>query len=495
MRLVPHLSSLVRPKLLLAIVGASLAAAILVAPDSGRTVEAVGGVTLGAGGEFHAVEPFRVLDTRDASAGSLAGVRTTGPLSSAPEIVVPISGRGDIPNFGDADRNGFDDDVLAVVVNITVVEPTRPGYLTAFGTGTPSPARETSVVNFRSGDVVPNTAIIRLGVGGSLSMRLVTPSGIGGSHVVVDVSGWFSSSEHDVRGARTVAVPPARIFDSHEPRFAPVPSGRAWQRTIPIHGAVDMYDSTRRVIPDDPDVVGVIVNLTGDRPSAATYVSLLGDPVASEDDVSTSNLNLVAGQTRANLAIVPVPDDGDLTLFNLRGDVRLIIDVVGYLLAGVDERSTAGRVVPLVAPFRVFDTREAEFGSQRLPARYAEDWNFDDFVADVRIDGRWVGEQRGLFGNLTATGLTRQSPSFPAAKSYLTAFPSPANGARPGASTLNVVEGDSVPNLVLLSYGPTEYQDDAFDPPVPVPVDHGVAVFNWSGFVHYLLDVYAVVLD
>lgn len=495
MRSVPKLTSFVRPKVALSVIGAVLGVAIMLGPDGGRSVEAVGGGTLGAGGEFHSVEPFRVLDTRSPSAGSLTGPRPSGPVASAPEIVVPISGRGGIPAFEDADRDGFDDDVLAVVVNITVVEPTRPGYAKAFGTGTPSPARETSVVNFRGGDVVPNTAIIRLGMDGAMSIRLVTPSGPGESHVVVDVSGWFSSSAYPVRGARTITIPPVRIFDSQDRRFAPAPSGPAWQRTIPIRGSVDMNDGGSQVVPDDADVVGVILNVTGDRPSTSTFVSLLGDPVESVDDVGTSNLNLVPGQTRANLAIVPVPSDGDLTLFNQRGDVRLIIDVVGYLIAGVDEDSTTGRVVPLVAPFRALDTREAEFGSQRIPARYAEDWSFDEFVADVRIDGRWVGAQRGLFGNLTATGLTRQGPSFPAAKSYLTAYPSPADGDRPGSSTLNLVEGENVPNLVLLSYGPTSFEDDSVDPPVTVPVEHGVAVFNWSGLVHYLLDVYAVVLD
>lgn len=468
---------------------AALVAAVAVIPGDDRRVEAVSGGDLGAGGEFQSIEPVRVLDTRLPSAGDLFGRQASAATpGTAPEIVLPLDDPSfGLPSFTDVDRDGFDDNVLAVVVNITVVAPTRPGYLKAFGKGTPE--GETSVVNFAAGEDTPNTAIIRLGRDASLSMRIVTWQGAGSADVVVDMTGWFSSSDYSTPGARTVTIPPVRIFDSHEPQFAPTPSGRSWQRTLDIRGAVDMFDTRRVVVPEE--AVGVIVNVTGDNPVSPTYVSLLPDRVASSELVRTSNLNLYPGMTRANLSIMPLPADGQLTLFNYQGDVRLILDVVGYLIAADDPTSRTGRVVPLVAPFRAFDTRLPEHGSQQLPAAFAEDWSFDEFVADVKVDGVWVGAQQGLFGNLTATGLVRQAPWYPIAKTYLTAYPSPADGDRPFSSTLNLEEGEDVPNLVLLSYGPTTIDDDGTD----VVVDNGVAVFNWSGYVHYLLDVYAVVLD
>ena len=66
----------------------------------------------------------------------------------------------------------------------------------------------------------------------------------------------------------------------------------------------------------------------------------------------------------------------------------------------------------------------------------------------------------------------------------MTAFPTPAgaSGAPPEASNLNLVENESVPNMALLKYG-----DDAANP-------YRVRIYNYNGFVHYLVDVSAVVL-
>ena len=464
---------------------AAAAVGIAVSPDGGRTVEAVAGGTLGAGGEFHSIVPDRVLDTRNAGLDiAPAGRKATGPLASAPILDVPVVGKAGLPAFTDNDRDGFDDNVLAVVVNITVIAPTRAGYLRAFGTGTPE--GDTSVVNFRANERVPNSAVLRPGKDGEISLRLITPEGVGSANIAVDVSGWFSSSAYDTRGARTVTIDPARIFDSRTSQFGAAPLGTLGQKNIPIRGAQQM-GTTTEVVPDDDNVVGVILNVTGinRRPnSTITFASVLPEPVASLAQVPTSNLNLDPGQLRANMAIVPVPADGDLTLLNSAGSAHYIVDVVGYLLAGQPADSRTGRIVPLVAPFRAFDTRSPEHFAQRLGPARAEDWSFDAFVNDVKIGSEPVGPQQGFFGNLTATGLQRQYPWAPV-QTFLTAYPSPANqaGGPPNVSNVNLGEGVAVPNLALMRYGSAGGDD------------HQIAVYNSEGYVHYLLDVYAVVLS
>lgn len=470
----------------LAAAAAAVAVGVIASPGGGRTIEAAGG-TLGAGGEFHEIVPDRVFDSRDAaldiSYGSIpAGRKPTGPLATAPEIVVPIVGEGGLPAFVDDDSDGFDDNVLAVVVNITVISPNHSGYLRAFGTGTTQ--GETSVVNFSGGQRVPNSAIIRPGQNGAISLRLITPDGVGDSHVAVDVSGWYSTSEWDENGARTVAIDPARIYDSRDAQFGAAPVGAGGQVDITMRGAKRMGTSSV-VVPDDPDVVGVIVNITGVNKlpgSKPTYVSILPAKVSNASEVTTSNLNLDTGGFRANLAIVPLATgDDDLTLFNFDGQIHLIVDVVGYLLAGQDPDTTAGRIVPIEAPFRALDTRKTEHYAQPLGPARAEDWSFDAFVDDVAIDGDPVGEQVGFFGNLTATGLQRQYP-WADVQTFLTAYPSPATPSPPNVSNLNLGEGVAVPNMALLRYGSG------------TGGDHEIAVYNSQGYVHYILDVYAVVL-
>jgi hypothetical protein len=58
----------------------------------------------------------------------------------------------------------------------------------------------------------------------------------------------------------------------------------------------------------------------------------------------------------------------------------------------------------------------------------------------------------------------------------------PGGTAQPVASNLNVFEGESVPNMSLLRYG-TVGTDN-----------YVVQAFNGYGSLHYLLDVYAVIL-
>ena len=465
----------------IAAVAAAAAVGFVASPGGGRTIAAVDPGDRGAGGEYHAVVPDRIVDSRTGL--QLAGPQTTAPTASAPVIDVDLLGRAGVPATIDADGNGFDDQVLAVVVNITVIDPTRQGYLQAYPTG--AAAGETSVVNFKPGERVPNSAIIRPGRDGRMSIRMVTNSGVGSAHVAIDVSGWFSTSGYHTNGARTVATTPARIFDSREVSgAAPFRSGT--HRELRVRGATTLGTSTV-VVPDDPNVTGVIVNVTGVNDlsgSTRTFVSLLQEPPADPNGVTTSNLNLAPGQRRANLAIVPVPDDGTLTIFNRNGATHVVIDVVGYLRTGDDPATTTGRVVPLVAPFRALDTRQTEHAAVPLGPARAEDWSFDAFVDDVKIGTDPVGPQQGLFGNLTATDLEPQYPWAPV-RTFVTNYPSPATqpGGPPTASNLNLGEGMAVPNLTLMRYGSVDGSDNQ------------VAVYNRNGYVHYLLDVYAVVLS
>ena len=468
-----------------------VAATLVVSPGDQRSVQAVGD-PLGAGGEFHSLTPTRILDTRDRDLDVKPfGRKPTDNLSAGQPFDVPIAGLGGLPEFVDDDKDGFDDNVLAVVVNITVIAPTQLGYLRAFPTGvTPEPA--TSVVNFLANANVPNTAVIRPGEGGKIGIRLVTPQAPGRADVAIDISGWISTSGYTAganggRGARLIPIPPIRAYDSELAKFGGSTLGARSQTKVPIRGAVDAT-KPGKPIPDNAKVVGAVVNVTGVNTfgrSVPTYISALPDRVKAGDKPSTSTVNLQVGQVRANLAILPVGTDGSINLFNLAGEIRLVVDVMGYLLDDEPVDTNSGRVVPLVAPFRAFDTRQKDFNAQPLGPGRAEDWSFDSFVRDVNIDGEWVGPQSGLLGNLTATGLQRQFSYAPVA-SFLTVYPSPpelADGAPPKISNINIVEGDTVPNLALLRYG------GSVDDP------HQLRFYNRAGYVDYLLDVYAVVLS
>ena len=112
-------------------------------------------------------------------------------------------------------------------------------------------------------------------------------------------------------------------------------------------------------MPDDGSVTAVILNLTGTEAARTTFVQ--ATPTGTSG--TTSSLNLLPGQNKANLAMVPLSADGRAHFFNLFGPMQLIADVVGYYQkAGTDDESRAGRVVPLASPFRAIETRAAGGG-------------------------------------------------------------------------------------------------------------------------------------
>ena len=200
--------------------------------------------------------------------------------------------------------------------------------------GAAAPEGTTSVVNFFPGTVIPNTAIIRPGQDGKMSMRLVSPTAPGTADIAVDITGWFSTTSFGERGDRVIAIDPIRVYDSELAQFGGVTLKGRTQKRIPIRGAAEASQPNTTVIPNDPSVVGVIANITGVNAFAGsqpTYISALPEPVAGGQFPDTSTVNLVAGQIRANMAILPVGADGSIHISNLQGEARMVVDVVAYL--------------------------------------------------------------------------------------------------------------------------------------------------------------------
>ncbi|MEI7547773.1 MAG: hypothetical protein WCK21_06915 [Actinomycetota bacterium] len=458
-------------------------------------VAAAGACTYCAGGEYHPVAPVRIFDSRHSvETPNSAGINDVAPLgakpmsSSKPTFDVQLLGAlADTP--GSPLAGLASNDVLAVMLSITIVQPTGEGWLAAFPTGS-SPSTLSSILNFSAGQTVPNLAIVRPGAGGKLTVQLFSPKASTGQ-VLIDLQGWYSSSSYvgnpgvdgDERGTRLIPVSPARIMETRTEYGGTGPLGAGGVRKLAIRG-VDGVGSpvVTDVVPNRPTVEGVLLNVTAVEPTAVTHISVVPDqPVGSP---TTSNLNLTPGVIKANQVAVPLGDiatdpNGDIFFFNLNGSTNLVVDVVGYF-ERIPDDTRQGRVVPLAAPFRAFDTREViPFGGVTLGAGQSEVWSFLNFAASVTIGGVSVGKQSAVIGNLTNANLYRLYPSVPV-RSFLTVYP--ADVPRPNVSNLNTTEGPPVPNMALLMYGTAPGKEQQ------------VSVFNPYGNTHYLFDVSAVVL-
>lgn len=419
---------------------------------------------LGAGGEYFPVTPTRIFDTND-----------SGRVSANGEFDVSVVGVGGVPA----------DDVLAVAVNVTLVDAPGRGFVSVRPSDYDASGDiPTSLINFETdGQTVPNFGIIGVGSDGKLTIDIESQIP-GDVRVAVDVFGWVAKSAFEGGGdiveddgARMETVTPQRILDTR--------GGGA----LGTQESVEVDVLGQGPVPDDANVSAVVINLTGinNRPdSTTTYLSASSDRVPSgRAEANSSNGNYPAGVIKANLAIVPLNADGNIFVFNRQGETDVAIDVVGYLEEGGADDGRTGRIVPLQSPFRSFDTRDADFGNRKLGFSSWEDWSFSDFAQSVSLNGVEVGLQGGLVGNLTAVGL-ESNPGFSNTKSFLTLNPTTAAGfdEAPGNSNLNFREGGAVANASVVTYGTNGEGDDNM-----------VSAYNADGSVHYILDVYAVVLD
>ena len=119
-----------------------------------------------------AISPLRVLDTRD---GNGAPTGAVGPQSVTR---VQLEGRPGLPSSG----------MGAVILNVTVTQPTANGFITVYPSGVDRPTA--SNLNMQPGQTVPNLVIAKVGAGGAVDLF----NSAGSSHLVADVVGWFNAS-------------------------------------------------------------------------------------------------------------------------------------------------------------------------------------------------------------------------------------------------------------------------------------------------------------
>src|SRR4029079_11804967 len=106
-----------------------------------------------------------------------ADTRSTAALASGEVRTLPLAASCGIPA-----------EAKAVAVNLTMLDASGPGHLTAWPSGAPEPA--TSVLNFVPGMARANNAVLALSSGGAVDVQAVIGGG-GSVQMLIDVSGYF----------------------------------------------------------------------------------------------------------------------------------------------------------------------------------------------------------------------------------------------------------------------------------------------------------------
>ena len=252
--------------------------------------------TPGPAGFFAPLPPQRLLDTRTGVGASAARVGAQGSID------VQLTGRGGVPQTG----------VAAVVLNVTVTNPSAASYLTVFPTAGTAPV--VSNLNFTAGQTVPNRVIVKVGSGGKVTFF----NAAGTVDVIADVGGWYSDASNPAAtGAGFIGVTPTRILDT---RLLGASLNPGEARVLPVARA----PVPSLLSPTPPRAV--VLNVTVTNPSSYSYLTVFPEgsvPLASD-------LNFVPGQTVPNMVVVKVASDGSIRLFNAAGTVDVVVDLVGW---------------------------------------------------------------------------------------------------------------------------------------------------------------------
>jgi hypothetical protein len=272
----------------------------------------------GVGGQFFPLTPYRAADTRDegwqVDPGSYVEVAFTYRSGSDPTF----------------DVNSH---VRAVAINITAVNPTDSGFLTAWSGAGAVP--NASTLNFTRGKIVPNMAVIPTrrcddySWCGDGQIIRIQNTGSGYVDVVVDVLGFYDDGTLG-DGLNFTPVTPTRITDTRVGLGIPsvLRAGSINTETVPEQ----FQEST---------FYALSANATGISPTASTFLSFWPNvPGLGRPDVST--LNLSAGEIKPNATVLGLADN-QFNVFNLAGNTHLVVDVSGVFayLGHLDASSEA----------------------------------------------------------------------------------------------------------------------------------------------------------
>jgi hypothetical protein len=326
-----------------------------------------------------------------------------------------VTGVGGVPPTG----------VTAVALNVTVTGASGPdSYLTVWPRGAPRPLA--SNLNFSAGVSVPNLVIAGVGTDGRISVF----NNRGTVDVVADVQGWYSNTQV---GSSYVPVNPARLLDTRS--ASAVGPGGTVQLDVTGVGGVPATG-----------VTAVVLNMTVDRASGPESYLTVWPSGAPRP--TASNLNFSSGPASTNSVVAQVGADGNVSIYNNLGSTDVIADVAGWF------GPSAGSPYFSISPIRILDTRS---GLGKVG---------QGGTIDVQVAGQGGVPATGV--SAVVLNVTATEPTAP--DSYLTLFP--AGTARPLASNLNFVAGETVPNLVV------------------VRVQNGrVSIYNNAGATHVVADV------
>ena len=279
----------------------------------------------GAASTFVALPTKRIMDTR-----SGLGVRK-GAIAAGGTVSLTVVGVGGVPSTG----------VTAVEVDLTALDQTLGGYVTAYPYGEARP--NASDLNFGADQVLTNLVSVPIAQG---KIQLYNAAA-GTIDLIVDVVGYFTTS---TSGSLYTAVTPSRIVNT-------ATGLGAAKAKVAAHGSLTVTVAGAGGVPSTGvTAVALDVTASGSTGNGFLVSYAPGGTVPAGTDVTYRT-----GQAHTGLIVVPLVQGKFVINNGGPQSVDLAMDVEGYY-----EPGTGSGFQP-VGPVRVLDDRSGLGGAGATP--------------------------------------------------------------------------------------------------------------------------------
>ena len=211
----------------------------------------------------------------------------------------------------------------AALLNLTMTEGVRTGYITADSCSALTAGPQTrSNGNYTRNTSIANLAVVPFDTDGTACIVNEQPV-----NIIADLQGAFTPSAPD----RFTALAPTRVLDT---RRGPKPAA----------------GTIVRVATGQTGATSALVNLTMTEADTAGYITADRCSTLTAGPQTKSNGNYTPGTNIANLAVVPLDNDGSFCIYTER-TAHLLVDLQGTFAPG----GTLG--FQRIDPTRLTDTR------------------------------------------------------------------------------------------------------------------------------------------
>lgn len=358
--------------------------------------------------EYVPIVPTRVLETRTIPARGISAINYPANKTPKDGEVVRFKVAGTLPVDGDTTRIA-PVDAEAVVLNVTGVNVSADGFVTAWDCATDRPV--VSNVNLSRLDPASTIGLIDPDARANLVVTKTDAEGYvclyvqHGTDLVADLNGYFPPN------APYLAKPPLRVLETRAGEVG-------FSQTKPLPGTVITIDLAGRI---EAGAKAVVLNITGVNTDAAGFVTVWdcqGPPP------TTSNLNLPGGLHATPNLVVSRLSPTQTVCLETNVSTDLVVDLFGEF--------TSFSKFTATQPARVLETRTSDSSGPLSQVNYVGGKPGPESVIKLTFANGSITNA----GDRPAAVVLNVTGTEPSGPGFVTVWP--CAQARPLASNLNM---------------------------------------------------------